>query len=85
MPNQQLAEESHKQIIRKFEKRKLYSSFKGNIWSTDLADKQLISKYNKGFRFLLFTFQNFLDEFNHKANKIWVDKGSEFYNRSMKS
>ena len=26
-----------------------------------------------------------LDESNHKLNKIWVDKGSEFYNRSMKS
>ena len=69
MPNQQLAEESHKQIVRKFEKRKLYSSFKGNIWSTDLADKQLISKYNKGFRFLLFTFQNFLDELITKQIK----------------
>ena len=26
-----------------------------------------------------------LDEPNSKPNKIWVDKGSEFYNRSMKS
>ena len=30
-------------------------------------------------------FQNLLDELNHKPNKIRVDKGSEFYNRSMKS
>ena len=30
-----------------------YSSFKGNIWDADLGDMQLISKYNKGFRFLL--------------------------------
>ena len=30
-------------------------------------------------------FQKILDESNHKPNKIWVDKGSEFYNRSMKS
>ena len=29
-------------------------------------------------------FQKFLDESNHKPNKIWVDKGSEFYNRSVK-
>ena len=29
--------------------------------------------------------QNILDESNRKTNKIWVDKGSEFYNRSMKS
>ena len=30
-------------------------------------------------------FQKILDESNRKPNKIWVDKGSEFYNRSMKS
>ena len=30
-------------------------------------------------------FQNFLKVFNRKRNKIWVDKRSEFYNRSMKS
>ena len=46
VPNQQLAEELQKPIIRKFEQRKLYSSFKDNIWSTDLADMQLISKFN---------------------------------------
>ena len=40
-------EELHKPIISNFEKRKVYSSFKGNIWGADLADKQLISKYNK--------------------------------------
>ena len=45
--NQQLADELHKPIIRKFKKRKVYSSFKDNIWDVDLADMQL-SKYNKG-------------------------------------
>ena len=50
---QHLAEESHKPIIRKFKKRKVYSSFKDNIWGADLADMQLMSKFNKGFRFLL--------------------------------
>ena len=30
-------------------------------------------------------FQKILDESNQKPNKIWVDKGSKFYNRSMKS
>ena len=29
--------------------------------------------------------QKILSKSNHKPNKIWVDKGSEFYNRSMKS
>ena len=30
-------------------------------------------------------FQEILDESRHKPNKIWVDKSSEFYNRSVKS
>ena len=51
--NHQLANELHKPIIRKVRKRKVYSSFKDNIWGVDLADMQLISKYNKGIRYLL--------------------------------
>ena len=51
--NEKLAEELHKPIIKKFKKRKLYSAFKDNIWGADLADMHLISKFNKGFRFLL--------------------------------
>ena len=69
---------------------------------------QLISNFNKGFRFLLFVidifskyawviplkdkkgtsivnaFQKILDISKRKPNKIWVDKGSEFYNSSFK-
>ena len=68
----------------------------------------LISKFNKGFRFLLCVidvfckyawvvplkdkncvtitnaFQKMLKESNKKPVKIWVDKGSEFYNSSVK-
>ena len=51
--NKQLADELHKPIIRKLKKRKVYSAFKDNIWAADLADIQFISKFNKGFRFLL--------------------------------
>ena len=51
--NKQLANELHKPIIRKFEKRKVYSRLKDNIWGVDLADMQLLIKYNKGIRFLL--------------------------------
>ena len=106
--NIQLADELHKPIIRKFKKRKVYSLFKGNIWGADLADMQLLSKFNKGSRFLLCVidifskyawviplkdkkgvsivnaFQKILDDSKRKANKIWVDKGSEFYNNSFK-
>ena len=70
---------------------------------------QLISKFNKGFRFLLCVidtyskyawvvpledkngititnaFQKIFEDSKRKPNIIWVDKGSEFYNRSMKS
>ena len=51
--NEQLAEELHQPIIRKLKKRKVYSSYVDNMWGADLADMQLISKFNKGFRFLL--------------------------------
>ena len=51
--SQQLAEELHKPIIKKFEKRKVHAAFKDNIWDADSADMQLLSRYNKGFRFLL--------------------------------
>ena len=104
-----IAEELHKTIIKKLNKRKVHSPFIDNIWGPDLADMQLISKFNKGFRILLCVidvhskymwiiplkdkkgieitdaFQKILDKSNCKPNKIWVDKGSEFYNISMKS
>ena len=51
--NKELAEELHKPIVRKFQKRAVHSSFIDNIWGADLADMQLISTFNKGFRFLL--------------------------------
>ena len=51
--NMQLADELHKPIIRKSKKRKVYSSFRDSIWGVDLADIQLLSKFKKGFRFLL--------------------------------
>ena len=106
--NIQLADELHKPIIKKNLKRKIYSSFKDDIWGADLADMQLLSNFNKGFRFLLYVidkyskytwvvplkgkkgisivnaFQRILKKYNRKLNKIWVDKGSEFYNSYFK-
>ena len=52
-PNYQLANELHKPIIRKFKKRKFYSSFRDNIWGVDLPDMQSLSKYNKGNKYLM--------------------------------
>ena len=52
-PNYQLANELHKPIIRNFNKRNVYSSFRDNIWGVDLADMQSLSKYNKEIKYLL--------------------------------
>ena len=50
----QLANEVHRQIIRKFKRRKVYSSFKDNIWGVDSADVHSLSKWNKRIKCLLF-------------------------------
>ena len=51
--NYQLADELHKQIIRQFKRRKVYSSFTDNIWGVDLANIQSLSNINKGIKYLL--------------------------------
>ena len=48
-----LADELHKPVIEKFNKRKVYSQFKDNIWGVDLPDLQSLSKKNKGIKYLL--------------------------------
>ena len=50
--NKKFAEELHKPVIRKLKKRKGHSSFTDNILGVDLADMQLISKFNKGIKCL---------------------------------
>ena len=50
-----LADELHKPVIKKFEKRKVYSQFKDNIWEVDVADMQSLSRKNKGIKCLLCT------------------------------
>ena len=57
--NGQSSEELHKPIIKKILKRRVYSSFKVNIWGADLADVQLISKFIKGIMFLLCVIDTF--------------------------
>ena len=48
-----LADELHKPIIKRFDKRKVYSQFKDNIWGVDLADMQSLRRKNKGTKYLL--------------------------------
>ena len=80
-------------------------TFIDNIWGADLADMQLINKFDKGFRFSLWVidifnkytwvivlkgititnaFQKILDDSKRKPTKIWVEKSSKFYKRSIK-
>ena len=48
-----LADELHKPIIKKFDKRKGYSQFKDNIWGVDLGDMESLSRKNKDIKYLL--------------------------------
>ena len=93
MSNKKLAEELQKPNLNNFKKRKAHSSFIDKIldfWSFWYA---INKKFNKRIWFLLWvldffsrnTHWSFLIESNRHLNKIWVDKGSEFYNRSVKS
>ena len=52
----------------------IYSEY---AWVIPLKDRKGITITN--------AFQKILNESNHKPNKIRVDKGSEFYNRSVRS
>ena len=99
--DKKLAEELHKWVIRKFNKTKVHSPFVDNIWGEYLADMQLISKFNIGFRFLLcviYIYRKYvwviplIDKKGVtittaicKPNKIWLDRAIEVYNWSMKS
>ena len=48
-----LADELHNPVIKKFNKRKVYSQLKDNIWGVDLADMQSLSRKSKGIKYLL--------------------------------
>ena len=52
VPYYQLENQLYEQIIKKFKRRKVYSSSKDNIWCLDLADMQSLSKYNRGNGYL---------------------------------
>ena len=47
-----LADELHKPVIKKLNKRKVYSQFKDNIWGVDLAYMQSLGRKNKGTKYL---------------------------------
>ena len=61
--NEQLAEELHKPVKKKFKRRKVYARFKDNIWVADLAEMGSLSSKNKNVRYLLCV----IDVFNKYA------------------
>ena len=68
-------------LINKFDKGFRFSLcaidiFSKYAWVVPLKDKKGVS--------IVDAFQKILDDSNRKPNKIWVDKGSEFYNSSFK-
>ena len=76
------ADLANMKLISKFNKRFRFllcviDIFSKYVWVVPLKDKEDVSVVN--------AFPKILDNSKRKPNKIWVDKGSEFYNRSMKS
>ena len=70
------------QLISKFNK-----GFRILLCVIDIQSKNALAIPLKDKKGITITndFQKILNESNRKPNKIWVDKGSAFYNRSMKS
>ena len=101
-----LAEELHKPVRRKFEKRRVLVNGIDKIWPADLVDMQAFSKFNRGIKYLLavihvFSKYGYLIPLKDKTGKsvasalktifkerkpekMWVDKGKEFYNKDVK-
>ena len=49
----ELADELHKPIRRKFQKRKVFAKTVDDIWTADLVEMAPLSKFNKGYKYLL--------------------------------
>ena len=101
---EQLADELHKPVKRKFKQRLVITIAVDDIWSADLVNMQWSSRENKGFKYLLNvidvfsiyaqsipikdkTEKSITDAFQKivktsgRTKKLWVDQGTEFYNR----
>ena len=63
--NEELAEELHKPVIKKFQKRRVYSRFRDNIWAADLPGIRSLSGKSRNFQYFLFVIDVF-------AKNSWV-------------
>ena len=104
----ELADELHRPIRRKFQKRKVFAKNTDDIWSADLIEMIPFARYNKGYKYLLMIIDVFSkygwivpvktktgaavsDAFGRVfktsgrvPSRLWVDKGREFYNKTLK-
>ena len=103
----QLSDELHKPLKRKFQKRRVYVKGVNKIHASDLVDMQAYSKVNKGYRYLLMVIDTFskygwaiplktkkgsevaaafenLWKKEKAPERLWVDKGTEYWNSNMK-
>ena len=74
LADMQLISKSKKGFLFLFYVTDAYSKYP---WVVSLKDKKVITITN--------AFQKIIDESGRKSNKIWIDKGNEFSNKSMKS
>ena len=103
---QNLANELHKPVRKKFEKRKVIVSGIDDTWAADLVEMGKYEEWNEGIRYLLMvidvfskygwikplenkegltTANAFHEIFSEERvpKKLWVDKGTEFWNKNM--
>ena len=83
---EQLAEELHKPVIKKFKRKKVYARFKDNIWAADLAEMELLSK-NRNVKCLwcvidVFTKYTWVKPLKGKNSKTVINGFIEIVNES---
>ena len=85
--NDQLAEELHKPVTKKFKRRKVYARFKDNILAADLDEMESLSSKNKNVKYLLcvidvFTKYAWVKPLKDKKGKTVLNAFIEIVNES---
>ena len=87
--NEQLPEELHKLVIKKFKRRKVYARFKDNTWATDLAEIRSLPSKKKNAKYLLcviyvFTKYAWVKSLKNKKSKTILNAFIEIVNESSR-
>ena len=85
--NEQLAEEWHKLVIKKFKRRKVYAKLKDNIWAANFVEMEPLFSKNKNVKYLLrvidvFTKYTWVKLLEEKKDKIVLNTFIEVVNES---